>query len=114
MFTHTASSLAAMPVGSHERPHPAKVCTLHSSRVGLGRQDVLPKVHTGKGIGGFREHVQIAEDDDALARIVKDPLYLFLLAFSRFFRPISVTTGNAFTAISQARQKGEKPKAAAI
>ncbi|WP_192252569.1 hypothetical protein [Mesorhizobium silamurunense] len=49
-----------------------------------------------------------------MARIVKDPLYLFLLAFSRFFRPISVTTGNAFTAISQARQKGEKPKAAAI
>ncbi|MDG4882571.1 hypothetical protein [Mesorhizobium sp. WSM4884] len=113
MFTHTASSLTAMPVGSHERPHPAKGYILHSNRVGLDRQDVLPKVHTAEGLERFEAHVQIVEDDDALARIVKNPRYCFCLLFPGFSTD-SVTTRIAFTAISQAYPEGEKPKAAGI
>ncbi len=70
MFTHTASSLAAKPVGSHERRHPCKGCMPHSSRVGLDRQDVLPvgqgilpMVRGAEGMEGFEVHVQIIEND---------------------------------------------------
>src|SRR6185437_13447528 len=70
MFTHTASSLAAKPVGSHERPHPRKGCMPHSSRVGLDRQeilpvgqDILPMVRGAEGMEGFKVHVQIIENE---------------------------------------------------
>ncbi|CDX43577.1 hypothetical protein MPLSOD_50217 [Mesorhizobium sp. SOD10] len=82
MFTHTASFLAAKPVGSHERPHSCRGCLPHSSRVGLDRQDILsvgqdnlpmgqgilPMVRRAEGMEGLEVHVQIIENDGIVGR----------------------------------------------
>uniref|UniRef100_UPI001954D9B9 hypothetical protein n=1 Tax=Stenotrophomonas maltophilia TaxID=40324 RepID=UPI001954D9B9 len=65
VFTHNASSLTAKPVGSDERPRPVKGCIAHSSRVGLDRQDTLPKLRTAGGRERF-DGVQIIENHDCL------------------------------------------------
>ncbi|MER8791535.1 hypothetical protein NKJ36_30205 [Mesorhizobium sp. M0142] len=41
VFTHTAVSLAAMPIGNHKRRHLRKDACCHSSRLGFARQAEL-------------------------------------------------------------------------
>ncbi|RUU06949.1 hypothetical protein EOD23_11850 [Mesorhizobium sp. USDA-HM6] len=102
-------------------PTPLKDVSPHSSRVGLDRQEVLPKgqdvlpmLSGAEGLERFKGHVQIGEDDDANGWDRQIPSATVPVCFFPVFQTdFRHNTQRIYGDLASA-PKGEKPKAAAI